>query len=331
MSKQHIITSIELDVPSFTVELDEAKFEQGYIVTSKALDLEALAGMVEEQSFELSRAAEDNVAWPVLYYKADLVRNIDILQNYELKAIKGVKTIQVFYPHTKVLGKLDFDQFGLKYDDITNLHILAETFTNTFGDIYARPDRGDIIHIDFLNQFFEVTDTEEVKTVTNKILYYDIKLTVVADRHAVAKDNDILDLGSMINSVDQREMYAAKTTAPVKTARIKKVWSSQQFDETVDFDIEFSNNFIYGIMFDEDTQAWLRFNVIDNLLSSYSLTGELIESMPIQEGDVLTIPVCKLAVFDDRLTQFDSNMYYTSPVFPTTLRPLNLVELQKQV
>ena len=126
---------------------------------------------IHDNIIELSKGALDNAGWPVEYYKAESLRNIPILNAYELKAITEHKRVDVFFPHKKTIGNLDFDQFGLTYDELTNIHILADEFHRVYADKYARPNKLDIVYIAFLDQFFEISEVNDIKTPMNDILY----------------------------------------------------------------------------------------------------------------------------------------------------------------
>lgn len=327
--KQIELSNFDIDVDEFTVEQASLDKKHGYYVTSRALDQEALKHVVEVAHKEMSRAAEDNAAWDILYYRSTLVKNINVLSNYELKAIRGtnaVRTMPVLFPHVKVLGTLDFDQFGLKYNELTNIHILAETFHSIYDDELGRPAKCDIIYIDFMDQYFEITDVEDVKTPTNEVLYYDCKMSVITDRKNVAKDTDLLDLTSLVDGNNQPQVQAIGKTEPVIVDFPQKTWSLQIFSKAQEVDLDANGNFYYGICYDQDAEQWRRFAIADNHIVYCSLKGELIEEQDFE--DVIQLYVAKMAEFDQELNSYDATMYYTSYNFPRTLQPLNLVELQ---
>lgn len=327
---QHIISSIELDVNEFSISSNAEEQLPFYDVNAPAINEEMLAASVNENAFAVSKAAEDNSGWPIVYYQAKILTNINVLNTCELKAIQGsdaVKTIKAFFPHQKILSTLEFDQFGLKYNDITDLHILAETFHKTYNDPFARPSSSDIVYIKFLDQYFEVTDIEDIKTNTNKILYYDVKLQFITDRMRVAKDSDVLDLSNLINTTDYEAQLDAKAQSkPEITEFDKRTWSMQVLQYVEQYDAtQVGDNFVYGICHNEDL-GWCKFFVKDDVIDYYALADN--EYNVLRTDDAKVLNVCKLAMFDKELSKFDATMYYTSYTFPRTLRPLQLIEHQ---
>jgi len=355
------LTNIAIDVDDFSIETIGNAEHVGNIANSTAFDVSELKQVVEEQCFTMSKSAEDNAAWPVKYYRATLVRNIDVLSNFELKSIQNaenVKTVPVFYPHTPVLGKLDFDQFGLKYDEITNLHILAETFHRIYTDEFARPSKNDIVYIDFLDQYFEVSDVDDVKTPTNAVLYYDIKLSVITDRSNVAKDSDLLDLHELITGSSQADLNEAKVPESLKPVYIEmpeKVWNTQKFKQAQLVQLQPTDNFVYGICYYDG--KWQKFmqhgeQIIFTTLSGKTSTSASIYALDkvqfddyttvlltdntyvaydANDASIVVLACAKYVMFDLQLNNFDTNMYYTSYTLPRTLQPLLLVELAELV
>lgn len=329
-----------------------------------AFDEDALKQTVRNNIMELGDAAQDNAAWTIKYYKADAIKNIDVLNAYELKSITTCKNVRAFFPHRKTIGQLDFDQFGLSYEELTNLHILRSEFERVYEQHYARPARLDIVYIPFLDQFFEVNECLDVKSPTNEIQYYDLTLKVLSDRQSVAKQDDLLDISDMVDGTDREAMHALKDEfvdehtyeerlcgidamlrdngngilyTMVKTDKFKivehemKIWHMQNFSKCKIVHIKADAKPCYMVYFDTADNEWRRGEYVDNVFTSYTLAGKELDSLPLTGEDQVTIEVSKFAQFNEPLSNFERNMYFTSPNISRNLQPLDLVELQTTV
>jgi hypothetical protein len=340
------------DIEPLTPEsFKEVDYHHFYDASMRNFCEEDLRKGVHDNIMELSKGALDNAGWPVEYYKAESLRNIEVLNAYELKAITEHKRVDVFFPHRKTIGNLDFDQFGLTYDELTNIHILADEFHRVYADKYARPNKLDIVYIKVLDQFFEISDVTDVKTPTNDILYYDCTMKFIADRSNVAKDTDVIDLSDLIDSTDQAEMFDEKDQNPAMTGAPSKFndhteldsdfgrreyagfdemkWSSQKFTRGQLRTLTRQDDNCYGIGW--YLGGWQLIKIVqgipqhkpvksDNFFTAFSIpeTGE-------------DIYFAKFARFNNELSAFDEQLYYTTPKLSRTLQPLELIELQEQL
>jgi hypothetical protein len=357
--QSYIINGVTCDKQIDDIAGDETEDHYWSDASQTAFEEQDLKKMVNDQLMELGNAAQDNAAWNVKYYKADTLKNIDVLNAYELKSITTCKTVRAFFPHRKTIGQLDFDQFGLAYEELTNLHILRSEFERVYGHKYARPSRLDIVYIPFLDQFFEVSDISDVKSPTNEIQYYDLTLKVVSDRQAVAKQDDILDISDMIDGNDREAMIDYKNAELAKdnveqltaydgavrdngngiifvlgqndkyvfTEHTAKTWSMQTFSKCRMLHITAKAKPCYMVYFDTEDNDWRRGTFVDGMFTESSLTGKVIDTMPLTGDDKLKLEVAKFAQFNKPLSEFEANMYFTSPVLSRNLQPLDLIEL----
>ena len=297
-----------------------------YDASQRCFDEHDLKKVVNDNILELSAAAQDNAAWPIKYFKSEQLSNIDVLNAYSLRAINDVKEVAVFFPHRKTIGQLDFDQFGLQYEELTTIHILADEFRRVYADEFARPTKTDIIYIEFLDQFFEISDVSDVKTPTNLISYFDCTLRFLTDRQAVAKDDDILNLSGLVDGNDREaDLELKEPTKSIQTFA-KHTWSLQTFEFAQLRIVTERDNALYGIAY---VDGWKRIFVNDGHMYVLSLDGNSEDSIELVEP--VELYFAKLARFDSILTEFNANMYYTTNSIPRLLRPLELIELQKPI
>lgn len=286
----------------------------------RAIDEAALKAAVASNIDELGELAQDCNSWPVQYYPADILTRIDVLNAESLKAIRGSKTLHVFFPHSKVLGNLEFDSLGLVYDELTVLHVRPAEFKSVFGK--ERPNRNDVVWIGFLDQFFEVTDVQDFKTPINTIAYYELTMRFLTDRQSVAKDEGVLDLSSLIAATDTSGMYADKEPVADLKDFPKTKWSSQSFSMAKAVTLADSMT-AYGICYDN---GWKKAKLIEGTLHTCNLDGSNASEVAVQDDAIMYF--AKFAEFSKPLSQFDETMYFSTPSLPSKLKPLELIELQ---
>lgn len=328
----YVIKGVKTDKPDqITITGEETPDHHYYDASQRVFCEDDLHKMVDDNIMQLSKAAQDSAGWPIQYYRAKTLTDIDVLNSYELKSIKGYKMVDVFFPHRKTIGQLDFDQFGLNYEELTTIHVLADEFRRVYNSPIARPDKLDIVYIKFVDQFFEISEVVDVKTPTNIVNYYELTLKVVSDRKSVAKDEDLLDLSGLVDGNDFAGLNEHKNDKygnepePVYETYEAKTWSMQTFSKTKQVHLQRTDNFIYGIAY---LDGWKRFELVNNIITLTTLSGKDAETVPLAEHDVIDIYFAKMAEFDKELSEFDKNMYYTTPNISRTLQPLQLIELQ---
>lgn len=342
--------SLVYEIYGFKVEFAETlkdKDDFYYDVNSRALDEETFKEVVRSNAIELSEFVEDNKAWPVMYYPARTIKNIDSLTAYELKSITDAKELRVLFPNAKTLTQLSFDQFGLKYDEITNIHIVKTTFERIFGP-NTRPENVDIVYIPFIDQFFEINNVDDVKTNLNSITYYDCTLKVLTNRENVVKNDDILDIDDLVNplspEIEEHAPNAEHVPGPdeISTVNTTELFEAQTFQkmsmhagkyiDTSKFndwygiayiDTDFGNRYNLG-------SGWYRIQSINRIISVQNLKGKELATFEIEFDDRLILPFCKYIEVGETLSDFDRNQFYSSPVLPNDIKPLNLVWLVEE-
>lgn len=327
------ISAIEVNKPNAITAID-TKDDPDYFwydASQRAFDQETLVKAVEDNMIELSKAAQDNAGWPIKYYRADTLKNVNILNAYELRAVNDYKVVQCFFPKKPMIGQLDFNQFGLEFEELTNIHILASEFRRVFKDQRARPNKLDVIYIAFLDQYFEISDVaDDQKTPIGTIIYFDITLRFISDRKIVAKQEDILDLSDMVDSMDQNADLALKgqnpdiPDSPIATYQ-ELTWSRQKFSLAERTVLTNETENMYGIAY---VFGWKRIMVQPGLITMSDLDGNNEEYVPIAATEEIQMYFAKMARFNKPLDDFNIQMYYTTPTIPRTLQPLELMEHQ---
>lgn len=301
-----------------------------YDSAQRVYDEADLKKVVQDNLHELTNAAQDSAAWQIKYYRADALRNIDTLNAEELKSITTCKDVAVFFPHRKTIGQLDFDQFGLSYEELTNMHIAVDEFHRVYEDSFARPNRNDIVYIGFLDQFFEITDVQDVKSPINSILYYDCTMRFLSDRQSVAKQDDILNIGDLVNGSVQSNAYELKQPAKPEHKQFAKIrWSNQEFADTEQTAFAVDSKPTYGIC---NLDGWKKFKIANKVLYLINITATDFESgdiVPLDTEQSAKLWCAKYAQFNEELSEFNANVYFTAPKLPRTLQPLKLLELQQ--
>jgi hypothetical protein len=321
---------------TLTLISDEQLFGDKTVV--KAVDLAMLTSAVEDTQIMLIAAAELSNGWPIKYYQAKVISSVPILSATTLKSIRDVKNFDVFFPKSKHVGRLDFDQFGMIYDELTNIHISYATWIKHYG-VGTRPMRQDIVYLPTANQMFEVQHVDDVQTATNNIAWYDVTLQFVSDRKEIAKDNDILDLSALIDTHDTKALADYKEALNNESLGITVVdltYPSVTFRKLILSDVreltlqpdDLEGKAFYAIVHLPDAPNWFLASITNQEFKLYSLTDFIVlETEPFDAE--LTIEVARYAIFNDVLTTKDFNMFMTGKVLPPNLQPLDYLDKTK--
>lgn len=311
----------------------------------KAVDWDMLYSAIVSNEKQSVFAAERGSGFPVDYFQAKTLERYETFDASLLHAITDKKTILVCFPPDTMYGKLDWDQFDMTYEELTTIHVVAESWRLHYGT--ANPKRKDIILLPIVNQMFEVSSIDYEKGTDNKVLYFILTLRFIVDRASVAKDTDILDISDMIAGDDElvtddplRYDESVEPSKPTMATDINQsipgrsnpgtavdaehtelVWHMQLLKTTETVTLSsYALYHTYAIIY-YDSQ-WCK--IYSN--KALGVTIFALDNTVIYEGQLSgDIEVAKLYAVKEPLDSFSMNAVYTSPVPPPGVKPLHLI------
>lgn len=149
----------------------------------------------------------------------------------------------------------------------------------------------------------------------------------LVDEHAY--EERLCGIDAMLRDNGNGILYTMVKTDKFKIVEHEmKIWHMQNFSKCKIVHVKADAKPCYMVYFDTADNDWRRGEYVNGVFTSYTLAGKELDSMPLTGEDQVTIEVSKFAQFNEPLSNFERNMYFTSPNISRNLQPLDLVELQ---